>query len=282
MSQALLGRRAALALPALLWAGGGHAAGPDEPKRGGILIYSVAAEPPTYDLTATSTFAVMHRLAPHYSTLLQFEPGNYPHIVGDLAESWTEAPDKLTYTFKLRDGVVFHDGSPCGAADVKASYDRMRDPPQGGVSNRQPSFDQIASIETPDRLTVVFRMKQVDALHHRHLCLALELHLQRHQAQGGTELPGPHGHGHRPVPLRRARAGLALGRCPLRRVFPPRPALSRRFPRHHHGPLRHGQRARRQADHGGIPRRHPPTSATASSAPSAPTRQSRNPVGCCT
>ncbi len=158
-----LRRRAALALPALLWAGASHAAGPGEPKRGGTLIYSIAAEPPTYDLTATSTFASMHRLAPHYSTLLQFEPGNYPHIVGDLAESWTEAPDNLTYTFKLRDGVVFHDGTPFSAADVKATYDRMRDPPKGIVSARQPSFMQIAEVEVPDRLTVVFRMKGVDA-----------------------------------------------------------------------------------------------------------------------
>lgn len=165
---ALLGRRAALTLPALtlpalLWAGAGHAAGPDEPRRGGILVYSVAAEPPTYDLTATSTFAVMHRLAPHYSTLLQLDPVNYPKIIGDLAESWTEAPDRLTYTFKLRDKVLFHDGTPCTALDVKTTYDRMRAPPEGVVSNRQPSFDQIDRIETPDPLTVVFHMKGVDA-----------------------------------------------------------------------------------------------------------------------
>ncbi len=94
-----LGRRAALSLPALLWAGPGRG-GPDEPKRGGTLVYAIAAEPPTYDLAATSTFAVMHRLAPHYSTLLQYEPGNYPNIVGDLAESWTAAPDGLTYTLQ--------------------------------------------------------------------------------------------------------------------------------------------------------------------------------------
>ena len=165
--KASIGRRTALGLslgvPALLWAGAGHAAGPDEPKRGGTLIYSVAAEPPTYDLTATSTFAVMHRLAPHYSTLLQFEPGNYPNIVGDLAERWTEAPDKLTYTFTLRDKVRFHDGTSCEATDVKATYDRMRAPPNGVISSRQPSFDQIDAIETPDRLTVIFRMKAVDA-----------------------------------------------------------------------------------------------------------------------
>ncbi|GAC1479526.1 MAG: ABC transporter substrate-binding protein [Acetobacteraceae bacterium] len=159
----LLGRRTALALPAWAALAGRASAEEETPRRGGILTYAVTAEPPTYDLHATSTFAVMHRLAPHYSTLLHYQPGAYPKIAGDLAESWTEAPDKLAYTFKLRDGVRFHDGSACTAADIKASYDRLRAPPEGVMSNRQPSFEQIASIETPDRLTVVFHMKAVDA-----------------------------------------------------------------------------------------------------------------------
>ena len=157
-----LGRRAALTLPVLaLFPPTAHAA--NEPKRGGTLTYAITAEPPTYDLHATSTFASMHRMAPHYSTLLQYDPARYPAIIGDLAESWTEAPDRLTYTFELHDGVRFHDGTPCTSADVKASYDRMRAPPEGVVSNRQPSFEQIGSIETPDPRTIVFHMKQVDA-----------------------------------------------------------------------------------------------------------------------
>ncbi|UFN48428.1 ABC transporter substrate-binding protein [Roseomonas sp. OT10] len=164
----MLSRRAALALPALIGGGLGgpgpaRAQSDGAPKRGGTLTFAVAAEPPTYDLHATGTFAVMHRVAPHYSTLLRYEPGNYPNIVGDLAESWTASDDRLTYTFRLHPGVRFHDGTLLTSEDVKASYDRMRAPPEGVVSNRQPSFGQIASIETPDPLTVVFRMKAVDA-----------------------------------------------------------------------------------------------------------------------
>jgi peptide/nickel transport system substrate-binding protein len=160
-----IGRRAVLALP-LAGAAGNAAWAQEErtkPQRGGILTYAVAAEPPTYDLHATGTFAVMHRVAPHYSTLLRYEPGNYPKIVGDLAASWTESPDRLTYTFRLHPNVRFHDGTPLTSEDVKASYDRMRNPPEGVTSNRQPAFAQIASIETPDPLTVVFRMGRVDA-----------------------------------------------------------------------------------------------------------------------
>ena len=45
-----------------------------------------------------------------------------------LAESWTVSPDGLTYTFKLRKGVVFHDGSPFDAKAVKFTFDRLKDP----------------------------------------------------------------------------------------------------------------------------------------------------------
>jgi len=164
-----LKRRTLLALPALglgagAWPRAAHSAQAEgEPTRGGVLQFSVAAEPPTYDLHATGTFAVMHRVAPHYSTLLRFEPYNYPNIVGDLAESWEESPDHLTYTFKLHPNVRFHDGTILTSEDVKASWDRLRDPPPGIVSNKQPSFAKIARIETPDPLTVIFHMKEVDA-----------------------------------------------------------------------------------------------------------------------
>lgn len=163
-----LSRRAALALPALGFSALSlpalaQAQDDEPPRRGGTLTYAVAAEPPTYDLHATSTFAVMHRVAPHYSTLLRYEPGNYPNVVGDVAESWVASDDRLTFTFKLRGNIRFHDGTPLTSEDVKVSYDRLRAPPEGVVSNRLPSFQQIAAIETPDLLTVIFRMKAVDA-----------------------------------------------------------------------------------------------------------------------
>jgi peptide/nickel transport system substrate-binding protein len=168
--KASLGRRGVLALPLLgfgaagaLAQGTAQAPGNATPQRGGILPFAVAAEPPTYDLHATGTFAVMHRLAPHYSTLLRFEPHNYPNIIGDLAQSWEVAPDFLTFTFKLHPNVRFHDGSILTSEDVKASWDRLRAPPAGVVSNKLASFSKIASIETPDPLTVVFRMSGVDA-----------------------------------------------------------------------------------------------------------------------
>jgi peptide/nickel transport system substrate-binding protein len=166
---ASLKRRTLLALPAFGFTAGALAqtvapSGPGaDPQRGGVLTFAIAAEPPTYDLHATGTFAVMHRVAPHYSTLLRFEPQNYPNIIGDLAENWDISADNLTYIFKLHPNVHFHDGTVLTSEDVKASWDRLRAPPEGVVSNKLPSFAKIDTIETPDALTVVFRMKEIDA-----------------------------------------------------------------------------------------------------------------------
>jgi peptide/nickel transport system substrate-binding protein len=143
----------ALAAPALAQA----------PQRGGTLDFGVVFEPPTYDCHAGNTFAVLHAVSPHYSTLLKFDLKHYPKVTGDLAETWSVSDDKKTYTFKLKPNVKFHDGSTLTAADVKASYDRLRDPPAGVVSIRKALFSDIAAIDTPDAATVVFRLKDVNA-----------------------------------------------------------------------------------------------------------------------
>jgi len=133
------------------------------PVRGGILPFAIAAEPPTYDCHQANTFAVLHRVSPHYSTLLAFEPGKYPSIVGGAAASWTVSPDQKTYTFKLHPNITFHDGTPFTSEDVKATYERIQKPPQGVNSVRGEALSKVDRIEAPDKLTVVFHMKEVDA-----------------------------------------------------------------------------------------------------------------------
>jgi peptide/nickel transport system substrate-binding protein len=158
-----ISRRTMLAIPGLVLGTAALAQTGGTPQHGGMLTFAVAAEPPTYDLHATGTFAVMHRVSPHYSTLLRYETQNYPNIVGDLAHSWEVSPDFLTYTFRLHPNVRFHDGTQLTSEDVKASWDRLRAPPSGVVSHKLASFTTIASIETPDPLTIVFRMNSVNA-----------------------------------------------------------------------------------------------------------------------
>jgi peptide/nickel transport system substrate-binding protein len=67
--------------------------------------------------------------------------------------------DGHTYTFKIRKGVEFHDGTPLTSADIKATYDRLAFPAEGVLSNRKASFAMIKAVEAPDSHTVVFRLK---------------------------------------------------------------------------------------------------------------------------
>jgi peptide/nickel transport system substrate-binding protein len=129
------------------------------PRPGGILNFSVVAEPPNYDCHASTTFALIHPIAPHYSTLLKFDTAQYPKVIGDLAKSWEASADGLTYTFKLHEGVTFHDGSALTSADVKASYDRIVNPPTGVISARKAYYADVASIDAPDATTVIFKLK---------------------------------------------------------------------------------------------------------------------------
>src|ERR1700752_1598955 len=126
-------------------AGAAPSAQAQQPKRGGTLQFAISAETPHYDCHGSDTYATLHFAAPFYSTLLRFNLSKFPDVEGDLAESWTVAPDLMTYTFKLQQGAKFHDGTPLTSADVKATYDRLRDPPQGVVSTRKATFADIGT-----------------------------------------------------------------------------------------------------------------------------------------
>jgi peptide/nickel transport system substrate-binding protein len=143
----------------LLAATSGVAQAADTPRRGGVLLAVIGADPPSLDPHQESTFANIQLVAPLYNTLLHLDPYNYPKIIGDLATEWKISPDGLTYTFKIHPGVKFHDGSPLTAADVKATYDKIIFPPQGVRSVRQNAYTAVARVEAPDVTTVVFKLK---------------------------------------------------------------------------------------------------------------------------
>jgi peptide/nickel transport system substrate-binding protein len=131
----------------------------ETPRRGGVLLAVIGADPPSLDAHQESTFATLQLVAPLYSTLLQFDPVAYPKIIGDAASEWKIAPDGLIYTFTIRPGIRFHDGSPLTAADVKATYEKIAFPPQGVRSIRKFAFTAVERIEAPDARTVVFKLK---------------------------------------------------------------------------------------------------------------------------
>jgi peptide/nickel transport system substrate-binding protein len=131
----------------------------ETPRRGGVLLAAIGADAPSLDPHQEQTFATLQPVSPLYSTLLQIDPYSYPNVIGDLATDWKISPDGLTYTFKIRQGVRFHDGSPLTAADVKASYDKILFPPQGVRSIRKHHYSAVASVEALDPSTVVFKLK---------------------------------------------------------------------------------------------------------------------------
>src|SRR5436190_12812555 len=135
----------------------------DTPRRGGILLAVIGADPPSLDAHQESTFATLQLVAPLYSTLLQTDPYSYPKVIGDAASEWKISPDALTYTFKIRPGIKFHDGSLLTAVDVKATYDKLLFPPAGTRSIRKNSYSAVTSVEAPDASTVVFKLKHPSA-----------------------------------------------------------------------------------------------------------------------
>ncbi len=80
------------------------------------------------------------------------------NLVGDLARSWEVSADNKTIVFHLRQGVKWHDGTPCTSADVKFTFGALLDP-----KNACPyvgSYQDIEEISAPDPLTVVFRYRE--------------------------------------------------------------------------------------------------------------------------
>jgi peptide/nickel transport system substrate-binding protein len=135
-------------------------AAPETPRNGGVLTQSTTSDPPHFDLHQSDTIAALLPLAPCYNRLVQYDPLDVNKILPDLAERWQISPDGKLYTFHLRRGVKFHHGKPFKAEDVKASWDRIFDPPKGMFSLRKGTYEAISGIETPDDYTVRFVLKR--------------------------------------------------------------------------------------------------------------------------
>ncbi len=144
---------------ALAFVVSGAAVAADTPRRGGILLAAIGADPPSLDSHQESTFANIQLVAPLYSTLLQFDPLDSSKIIGDAASEWNVSADGMTVTAKIRPGIKFHDGSTMTSADVKASFDKIIWPPKGVRSIRKAHYAAVASVEAPDAATVVFKLK---------------------------------------------------------------------------------------------------------------------------
>lgn len=121
------------------------------------LVVGMALEPPGLDPTIAAPVAIREVTWVNlYEGLVRIDRNG--RVQPLLAKSWEISPDGLTYTFRLQEGVKFHDGTTFDSADVKFAFDRARAP--NSTNAQKQIFAPIESIETPDPHTVVIKLKE--------------------------------------------------------------------------------------------------------------------------
>ncbi len=168
MKRLLLSAAAAMALiaavPALA----------DAPKQGGAAVVTFNNDLTTLDPAIGYDWQNWSVIKSIFDGLMDYEPGS-TKLTPDLAESYTISDDGQTYSFKLRDGVKFHNGRAVTSADVKYSLERAVSPatqsPGGGYFGAIKGYDELvagkakelAGVTTPDDKTVVIALTRPDA-----------------------------------------------------------------------------------------------------------------------
>jgi peptide/nickel transport system substrate-binding protein len=114
-----------------------------------VYAYHVTIAPAWFDPAETpaqiTPFGILYAL---HDAVVRPLPGE--RMAPALAESWTESPDGLTYEFKLREGLKFHNGDPCTAEDVRFSFARYK-----GTGAKELQA-KVKSVEVVDARTVRF------------------------------------------------------------------------------------------------------------------------------
>ena len=133
-------------------------------KKGGILNFVVGSKIPSYDLHRETTFGVIHPIRPFYSLLIRINPDNPSSptdFICDLCEGSVPSGDDggKSYTFKIRTGVKFHDGTPLTAHDIVATYQKIIFPPEGVPSARKAFFKMVDSVSADSDTSVTFKLK---------------------------------------------------------------------------------------------------------------------------
>ncbi|GIO09505.1 peptide ABC transporter substrate-binding protein [Brevibacillus reuszeri] len=132
-----------------------------EPKPGGTITFGLSAEPDTLDIHKTNMSAseVVTRLIG--GALLSMDPET-KEIKPYLAESYSISDDQKTWTFKIRSGVTFHDGTPLTSASFKATYERAI-APETASPGAGPLLSVIEKISAPDDKTLILQLKEPSA-----------------------------------------------------------------------------------------------------------------------
>src|SRR5258705_1537909 len=120
---------------------------------GSTLISAQTTEATGLDPSLVPALSRSRRSPMMYNQLVRFDPDMTP--VPELAESWQISPDALTWTFKLRQGVRFHDGQELTSADVKFTFDRLFEKSPG-----KSDFIAVDKVEPAGKYAVKFVTKE--------------------------------------------------------------------------------------------------------------------------
>ncbi len=136
-----------------------HLPGPTgDPDPNATLTVRLSLEPSNLDIRHTSGAALEQALIDNvYQGLVTRDGDQNNAIVPALASAWEISPDGLTYTFTLRDGVTFHDGSALTADDVVTSLQTAKD---DATIQSSADLAGVTSIASPDATTVVVTLAQ--------------------------------------------------------------------------------------------------------------------------
>src|SRR6266536_2289413 len=151
-------RKALLAMAGILLVAGGAALAADTPRKGGVIRVGNLGEPPALDAHWT-TASITETLTNHiYEGLYSLDASNRPTPM--LAEGHSVSKDGLNYTFKLRQGIKFHNGKEMTSEDVVASLTRWGKQSIYGKA----LFAQVAEIRGVDKSTVEMKLKEKSAI----------------------------------------------------------------------------------------------------------------------
>jgi peptide/nickel transport system substrate-binding protein len=122
------------------------------------IVYGLTLEPSGFDPHINESAELGIVLRQVYDTLVYRDPTTY-EIVPGLAAAWTISEDGLTYTFNLREGVTFHDGTPFNAQAVAANLDRISNP---ATASQRALFllGPYVGYNVVDDLTIEIRLSQ--------------------------------------------------------------------------------------------------------------------------
>jgi peptide/nickel transport system substrate-binding protein len=143
-----------LAVIATLATASPSAVAQDTPRKGGTLIYALSGDPSHLNIAITNDLNAVQVATQLYSQLIRVDAES--NVTGDLAESWDATADGLSYTFRIRKNVKWHDGKPLTAEDIRWALTEIQ---LKYNPNASTSFAAVDKIEAPDDYTLVIRMK---------------------------------------------------------------------------------------------------------------------------